>query len=300
MGVFSHAISKSGLQPMKPIIHYLPSADDSVWPDGVSTDDGLPVRESGVWIEKKHKPLVYYSEIFNQAMKDKDWNERIYFEPFAGPGRCLIRETNKEESGSPLRVLETNFTKFIFVEMNKHAAEALAARIEGHRNASKVEIWCGDCAEAIRKVVFPPRSLTFTFIDPTRIGHAPFELILTLAAKARSDILLNIPTGTDIKRNLHNYLTRSGHEAPLTKYLGSEGWKNVPSNTASNFCRGFLKLYETQLRGIGYEFVGNLQQVTTPGNVPLYYLFFASKNQLGEKFWNETLKRVNEPELKLF
>lgn len=282
---------------MKPAIHYLPSADNSTWKDGISKDDQLPTRDSGVWIERKHKPLVYYSEIFNQAMKDKPWDERIYFELFAGPGRCFVRETHKEELGSPLQVLGTNFTKFIFVEMNKDAAEALATRIDGHPNASKVDIWCGDCAEAIEKIKIPARSLTFTFIDPTRIGHAPFKLISTLEAKARSDILVNIPTGTDIKRNLHNHLARSDPGAPLTKYLDSDEWKKIPTNSPSNFCRGFLKLYEAQLRKIGYNFVGNIQQVTTPGNVPLYHLFFASKHQLGEKFWNETLKRVNEPEL---
>lgn len=283
---------------MKPAIHFLPSADHSVWNDGVSKDDNLPIRDSGVWIEKKHKPLVYYSEIFNRAMKGKPWDERIYFELFAGPGRCFVRETKKEEWGSPLQVLETNFTKFIFVEMNKDAAEALATRIDNHKNAAKVEIWCGDCAEAIEKVVIPPKSLVFTFIDPTRIGHAPFKLISTLEAKARSDILINIPIGTDIKRNLHNYLAQSDSEAPFTKYLGSEEWKNLPTNSPANFCRGFLELYKAQLRKLGYNFVdNNIQQVTTPGNVPLYYLFFASKHQLGEKFWNETLKRVNEPEL---
>jgi len=282
---------------MKPAVHYLPSADNSTWKDGISKANQLPVRDSGVWIEKKHKALVYYSEIFNQAMKDKPWDERIYFELFAGPGSCFVRETKKEEPGSPLQVLEANFTKFIFVEINKSAADALATRIAGHTNASKVEIWCGDCSEAVGKIVIPPRSLTFTFIDPTRIGHAPFKLISILAAKARSDILTNIPTGTDIKRNLHNYLARSDSEAPLTKYLGSEEWKKLPTNSPSNFCRGLLALYEAQLRKIGYNFVGNLQQVTTPGNVPLYYLFFASKHSLGEKFWNETLKRVNEPEL---
>lgn len=275
----------------------LRSADRSQWRDGISAIDGLPIRDSGVWIEKKHKPLVYYSEIFNQAMKDKPWDERIYFELFAGPGRCFVRETKKDEPGSPLQVVETNYTKFIFVEMSKDAAEALAARIDGLANASKVEIWCGDCAEAIEKIVIPPRSLTFTFIDPTRIGHAPFKLIKDLAAKARSDILINIPTGTDIKRNLHNYLARSGADSPLTRYLGSDEWKRIPTNSPSNFCRGFLELYEEQLRRLDYNFVGNLQQVTTPGNVPLYYLFFASKHPLGEKFWNDTLKRVNEPEL---
>ena len=282
---------------MKAAFHVLASADKTPWKERVSASDGLPIRDSGVWIEKKHKPLVYYSEIFNQAMKDKPWDERIYFELFAGPGSCFVRETKKEELGSPLRVLETNFTKFIFVEMNKDAADALATRVDGHSNATKVEIWCGDCAEAIDKIAIPPKSLTFTFIDPTRIGHAPFKLISTLAAKARSDILTNIPTGTDIKRNLHNYLARLDAEAPLTRHLGTDEWKKLPVNSPSNFCRGYLELYEVQLRNLGYNFIGNLQQVTTPGNVPLYYLIFASKHELGEKFWNETLKRVSQPEL---
>jgi len=226
-------------------------------------------------------------------MKDKPWNGRIYLELFAGPGRCFVRETKEEQLGSPLQVLETHFTKYIFVEMNKDAAEALGARISPHPNSSMVEIWCGDCAEAIEKIVIPPKSLAFTFVDPTRIGHAPFKLIETLVSKARSDILLNIPTGTDIKRNLHNYFIQSGPEAALTRYLGSDEWKNVPTNSPSNFRRGLLELYEAKLRQLGYNFVGNLQQVTTPGNVPLYYLFFASKHKLGEKFWNDTLKRVN-------
>jgi hypothetical protein len=80
-------------------------------------------------------------------------------------------------------------------------------------------------------------------------------------------------------------------------YLGSDAWKKLPKNTPANFCRGFLHLYEEQLRKLGYAFVGNTKQVTTPNNVPLYYLIFASQHPLGEKFWNETLKRVNEPEL---
>ena len=106
-------------------INYLDSADESPWTDGVSKVDGLPIRDSGVWIEKKHKPLVYFSEIFNQSMKDKPWDHRINLELFAGPGRCLVRETKEEQPGSPLRTLDANFTHYIFVEMNKEGAEAL-------------------------------------------------------------------------------------------------------------------------------------------------------------------------------
>lgn len=272
------------------------SADHSEWKDGLSMLDKLPVRKSGIWILQKHRPLVYYSEIFNQAMKDKDWENRIYFELFAGPGRCFIRDTNEEDLGSPLKIIKTNFTKFIFVEMNELAAKALVARLKEHPHAGAVDIWCGDCAEAIEKIQIPPKSLIFTFIDPTRIGHAPFKLITTLQTKARSDLLINVPIGTDIKRNFHNYISRTDANAPLTAYLGSEEWKDLPTNTPANFCRRFLDLYEGRLRKLGY-FVGTTKQVTTPNNVPLYYLVFASKHPLGEKFWNETLRRVNEPEL---
>src|SRR5467141_1783079 len=128
-------------------------------------------------------------------MKDKEWDERIYFELFAGPGRCFVRETRVEDLGSPLKVMETNFTRYIFVEMNQAAARALAARVENRPDANDVEIWCADCADALEEMQIPARSLTFTFIDPTRIGHAPFKLISTLCSKARSDLLINIPVG---------------------------------------------------------------------------------------------------------
>ncbi len=134
-------------------------------------------------------------------------------------------------------------------------------------------------------------------MDPTRIGHAPFFLIETLSEKTRSDLLINMPIGTDIKRNMHNYIRRTDDAAPLTVYLGCDSWKQLPTNSPANFCRGLIQIYRSQLHKLGYTFVGNIQQVTTPRNLPLYYLLFASKHQLGEKFWNETLRRINVPEL---
>ena len=112
-----------------------------------------------------------------------------------------------------------------------------------------------------------------------------------------SDLLINIPVGTDIKRNMHNYIRHTDAAAPLTAYLGCDSWKGLQMNSPANFCRGLIQIYQSQLHKLGYTFVGNIQQVTTPRNLPLYYLLFASKHQLGEKFWNETLRRVNAPEL---
>jgi len=84
---------------MKPPIRFLASADRSAWKYSVSKNDGLPIRDSGAWIETKHKLLTYYSDLFATGMKNR-WTNRVYLELFSGPGRCLIRTTNKEDFGS--------------------------------------------------------------------------------------------------------------------------------------------------------------------------------------------------------
>ena len=55
---------------MKPPIHRLASVDASAWTDGVAASDGLAVRDSGPWIEKKHRLLADYAHLFATGMKD--------------------------------------------------------------------------------------------------------------------------------------------------------------------------------------------------------------------------------------
>jgi len=71
-------------------------------------------------------------------MKDKPWMTGFILS-FLQDLALFVRDTNKENWVSASN-METNFTKFIFVEMSKAAAEALATRIDNHKNASKVEI----------------------------------------------------------------------------------------------------------------------------------------------------------------
>jgi hypothetical protein len=66
---------------------------------------------------------------FHCRFKD-DWKSRVYLELFSGPARCLIRRTGKEDLGSPLKVIEHEFTKFIFIERSLPMAQALAQRLE--------------------------------------------------------------------------------------------------------------------------------------------------------------------------
>lgn len=281
---------------MKVPIEYLSSADRSPWEESIAKSDNLPVRPSGPWIGTKHKLLAYYANLFATGMKNK-WASRVYLELFSGPGKCLIRDTGKEDLGSPLKIIGHEFTKFIFTEMSAPAAEALATRIEPFENSNRTEIWCGDCAEAIEHIRIPDRSLTFAFIDPTGIGHAPFSLIETLHRKTRCDLLINVQHGMGIKMNVHQYTPDAGDESALTRFLGNDSWKQVPRHNAKEFFLGVLDLYKQQLDKLGFKFTGREVLISNQQGTGLYLLLFASRHPLGQTFWEKAMKGVLHPEL---
>lgn len=229
------------------------------------------------------------------------WKQRIYLELFSGPGRCFVRESGTEDLGSPLKVIEAEFTRFVFVERNLAAARALESRLASYPNASVSEIWCGDCEQALDEIAFPAKdALTFAFIDPTGIAHARFSLVKKLHAAARCDLLINIQHGMGIKMNLHQYTPDANEQSALTKFLGHDRWKKLlPAKNAGDFFRSVLDLYKENLRSLGYKFIGREVLVSTTMNTPLYLLLYASKHQRGGEFWEKALKGVQDPELGL-
>lgn len=291
------ASSHLWITTMKPPIQQLPSADASPWTEAVSPSDGLPIRDSGLWIETKHQLLAYYAEMFATGMAR--WKSRVYLELFSGPGKCVIRDTGREAPGSPLKVISQKFTKFIFTEKCLPAAEALATRLEPFENSRRTEIWCGDCADAVHHLRIPSGSLTFAFIDPTGIGHAPFSLIEVLHRKTRCDLLINIQHGMGIKMNIHQYKPDADEQSALTKFLGNDRWKQLSRHNPGDFFRGVLDLYKQQLDKLGFSFTGREVMIQTQKKMPLYLLLFASKHERGKEFWEKSLKGVMQPELDL-
>jgi three-Cys-motif partner protein len=277
-------------------ITFLSSADGSEWTEERSEVDGLPMRESGPWISTKHRLLTYYAKMFSTGMKFK-WASRVYLELFAGPGKCFVRDTRTEDLGSPLKVIDHEFTKFILIERNETAAHALATRLEANANADRVEIWCGDCAQAIHEIRIPKNSLTFAFIDPTGIAQAPFSLIEALDKATRCDLLINVQHGMGIKMNIHNYKPEAAEGSALSAFLGSDEWTVLPQNSPREFFIGVLELYKKRLQKLGYKFIGSEVMVQTNRNLPLYLLLFASRHPKGKEFWEKSKKGVLHPEL---
>ncbi len=282
--------------------HALPSADATPWTGPVSSKDGLALRDSGSWIEEKHRTLVYFAQMFATGMKPtankRGWPHRVYLELFAGPGVCHVREGSLEAPGSPLQVIGHEFTRFIFVDIATPAAKALATRLSGFPNADKVEIWNGDCAEVIDHLSIPSGALTFAFIDPTGIAHAPFELIRKLRQKTRCDLLINIQHAMGIKMNMHQYKPDADADCALTLFLGDESWKSLLGPPPQTFFAKYLDLYRQKLAAVGLPYSKNHVTVNMSKRLPLYLLLYASGHPLGQEFWDKAVAG-SDPQLGL-
>jgi three-Cys-motif partner protein len=192
-------------------------------------------------------------------------------------------------------MMDLEFTKFIFIEKNRQGAEALEHRVKKHRAGGAATIYCGDCADAVTKIALPPsKCLALTFIDPTGISHCPFELIQTLRRRVRTDLLINFPHGMGLKMNQHQY---SRHEKSiLTRFLGTDDWTKFIDRSPPDFVRGVLDLYKAQLRKLEYLVGTHEVVIRNQQGTPLYMVIFASRNALGVRFWDDTMKGVQDPQ----
>jgi three-Cys-motif partner protein len=246
----------------------------------ISKVDGLSIRPSGPWINRKHFFLKRYADIFTRGMKTK-W-PLTYVDLFAGPGRCSITDKPEEVEGSPLIALNYEFDKYIFVEADQEDFEALKQRCSKSPKFSKIQFVCGDCNHVIDQI--KPLELSLAFIDPTGID-IHFDTIRALADSRRVDLLMNIQFEMDIKRNFHLYQQKKDG-SKLDLFLGGEvDWSGIKNPV------DVIKLYKTRIRQLGYRTVEYYISVKNTKKVPMYFLFFASKNPKGLEFWNKITKK---------
>lgn len=158
----------------------------------VSNIDGLPVRPSGIWIKRKHYYLTEYAKIFTIGM-GKKWKGLTFLDLFAGPGLCIIEQT-QEVLGSPLLALQYDFSHYIFVEETANLMNALQARCANSPKAALIKFIQEDCNSGIDHIIkqMPLNHLNLAFIDPTDID-IHFDTIKALSKVANGvDLLINI------------------------------------------------------------------------------------------------------------
>lgn len=259
--------------------------------------DGLLLRCVGDWSKAKHYYLERYINAFTTSMRIKWYGQLYYIDLFTGPGKCVIRETEDEIDGSPMIALNAPFpfAGYYFVELNEEVFNALSVRCKKHANYNRVKLFHGDCNSVIDDIIsdIPPRSLSLAFVDPTGLQFK-FSTLKKLAQR-KVDLIITFPEGMAIKRNFQKFLEQS--KSLLDDAVGDNGWRQF------NTGKEIIEYYRKKLGSLEYQEVKLGEEIlirSSTKKLPLYCLLFASKHQLGHKFWQAIGKIDHTGQRRLF
>lgn len=260
----------------------------------VAQDDGLPVTELGWWTADKLFHLCHYLALTTHAMKDsRHFSGLIYVDPFCGTGVCVARrlESLQRFPGSGLLAAgcKKPFDRLFLSDIDELAVQAIATRIRCLGVESEVVCRVGDANVVLRDtaVQIPPKALTIAFIDPYGL-EIEFAAIDALTAHRRVDLIVFFPDAVDIVRNVESvYLPRKSDR--LDRVLGLDcDWRSefeaLPNREGAAVRDFFVDLYLRCLARLGYSHTGH-KAIRSPKG-PIYRLVYASKSDLGLKFWD--------------
>lgn len=288
-------------------------------------DNKLVMASDGRWALKikphtirKLSVLDYYLAEFATSMKPtgrrtgfRGFEERNYIDLFAGPGRCVVSgqpPTGLEVNGSPLIALKVKYplSNYYFPDTDRRAIEALAQRVAGVARASdaKKRFFVGDCNEKVSEIlreIDTKYSINVALIDSFTIA-CKWSTVRALGNCRRMDLIITFPLGMSINRHLRRWAEDDA--SALDDFFGNRQWRDIygqSQGVAKRCIRGFLDLYEQGLAELNYR-VADVREIliTSVRGQKLYYLIFASRSNLGEKFWKSATQMADGSQLRLF
>ena len=268
--------------------------------------DGLPARAGGPWTIEKLSYVERYATAFMRAMGPKrrvgTWDQIVYIDLLAGPGKGVELGTLTEFDGSPLRALRVRpgFDKLFLGDARSRNVAVLKRRIAAD-DLARVEVEVGDCNERAGRVVrsLSPRTLGLAFIDPEGF-EATFSMFRALSARP-IDILLLFPSGIGIARNLRRFVGQ--RESPMDALWGGRDWreltpaklaagKGLSKDEAESLDRSWVLSFRAKMIEIGYRFQDEADPCfRNEKNAPMYHLLFFSQHPAGLTIWRN-IKRI--------
>lgn len=283
----------------------------------VIADDGLRARDNGEWAEQKLDFISTFGPPALAATSGK--RSRWYVDLFAGPGINVLRGTNREIEGSPLRAIElsastsavASFTDTVFVNRDRrdHAAlgERLRRRVAEERcrvSPERLLTIRGDANALIGGIMsqIHPRAYAFVFADMEAPRQFPWSSVEALRAQGHEsvDLYMLFPLDMALKRLLSSKpKTVEQSAATLTAFYGNDEWRALlrhREGSSHELGRAAQSLYESQLRAI-WPYVGEVCDIRRGQNHRLYKMLYASKDPAGKRIADWASKRNAHPSL---
>ena len=246
-------------------------------------------------------------------MKDKKWRALNYIDLQAGPGKNDFDPSGDIMLGSPLLALTTRFPfdNLFLVEMGTPEYGALLTRVSASDRSASVQRYNADCNLAVDSIVqhikqiddpYIPGSwpcLNLAFLDPEGL-ELEWRTVEKLAKLNRMDLIINFST-SGVTRNAR---ISAGVEDDTIhdRFFGTREWRLVYERThghgSATVRRELIDFYLHRLSEMGYvETKREEKEFKNKRNVQIYTMIFASKNDLGIKFWNDAVQEVIQPKL---
>ena len=275
----------------------------------VDPSDHVGVRCVGEWGADKVAFISTYMDITGVALQYKFPNY-YYIEICSGPGLCVDYKSGEEFIGTALASMLTegamHYTKLFFFDLNPVTVESLRQRIDTSPDIpnevkNKTIVSVGDYTDSasIIKVLdyhIPSymKGLNVVVVDPTDMS-VPFEMYVALMEFGReSDFIINFADGTDLKRNIR--IAFENASSPGSKkyrrvlesldfFNDSKNIEHAKNNDYRYLADSFEKIFIKSFSNRGYKHVLEKRIMS------YYKLLFFSKDNLGEKFWRDAIKR---------
>lgn len=185
------------MRSMPPSKLFLPVTADP-FPD-LPIERGPKNKGVGIWVpQDKHRLLCDYLHTSRHAWKK--WPQRIFLDPFCGPGRIQVEgESFTRDGGAVLawRALSETapFTQMLVGDLDPGRAEACGRRLAAH--GATVRTFAGPAEDTIREMIplVPRNALCIAYIDPYNLELLSFSIIKALAG-LKVDLAINFSTDT--------------------------------------------------------------------------------------------------------
>lgn len=234
--------------------------------------------------------------IFANGMAKK-WDRLVYVDLFAGPGVCVVEDTDDFYDGSPLDAMRHAFTNWIFVDLDASVLDALRTRATPLAAGHAITFIQGDCNSVIRDVLraIPERSLTLAFLDPTN-WQVTFDTVKSLVTGRAVDVILTFQGGM-LKRVRH-----IATQPRVDAFFGTREWRPLVAGGGAPHLYDFCECYRKQMRTLAYEDRGTPLDPAMKNSTGahLYHLLFFSRNERGHDFWSEVLAVGPTGQMNLF
>jgi three-Cys-motif partner protein len=252
------------------------------------------------WTFDKLVLLSYYIDIYSNIIKSQIWiDNMVYIDLFAGPGFNMIEGYNEIVPGSPLLAQQMpkpgkEFDSLLLFEKDKTSAETLRLLLP-HANVKNIDSNSSQAKKTIQSELDKPNSHYLAFIDPegTDCHWNTMEFLL----ERKGDLVINCQCNS-AARNVGNYRGRCSHktkrsfEKRLTRYYGSDIWKDVEGNTNGELERNLKNLYIKRLRNYRERIIETRTGQETGGYK--YAILVATKETKGGSKWLKAIEEVRD------